>query len=366
MSAGSLEDGPKPSTMEATKEAQEAQLEAYRAAMRARHTNAPAGNEQTAETTAQRSEATEPTAVALAPQDVTDANVEPPPQPEPIVQNIDVPEGHVHDEVTGQVRRADAQGPMMRLNDFGDAGPQAHGGGFPGFRPDLDFPGQPFPPPFRAGAGGSGGPPQLPQGLEQALTPSQRQLLMEAMAEMGGGGPPGMFGGGGPPGMFGGGGPGGGFPGPGGFPGGGFPGGRRGGDPFGAFLGEDEGTPSNWDPRNARMTAEEEAIARRQAAELRARAAGQQPPPSAAQPSTAAADAAAVPRGAPAPAPRQEYGAAGGAGSDLPPQVRAHLERMQGIRQEWGPPGAMGMGGLDRDEDMTFERLSALTERIGK
>ena len=48
---------------------------------------------------------------------------------------------------------------------------------------------------------------------------------------------------------------------------------------LGPSFGEDEGTPSDWDPRNARMTEEEEAIARRQAAELRARAAGHPPPP---------------------------------------------------------------------------------------
>lgn len=317
---------------------------------------------------------------------------------------VNVPEGHIHDEITGQVRRADAQGPMMRLNDFGDGGAPLPGMGpagmgFPGFRPDMGFPGEPLPPRF-PGGGAPGGPPQLPQGLEQALTPSQRQLLMEAMAEMGGGppgfggGPGGGFPGGGFPGGPGGrfpGGPGGGFPG-GGFPGGGFPGfgGGGAGNPFGPSFGEDEGTPSNWDPRNARMTAEEEAIARRQAAELRARAAGQQPPApgaggAAAAPSTGAGGtgaAAEVGRGSGAAAGlalgggpqslREEalneqgldgYGGEAGGGG-MPPHVRAHLQQMQGIRREWGPPGAMG--GLDRDEDMTYERLSALTERIGK
>ena len=192
-----------------------------------------------------------------------------------------------------------------------------------------------------------------------------------------GGGPP-RPGGGFPGGM-----PGGGFPG-GGFPGGGFPGfPGRGGDPFGPSFGEDEGTPSNWDPRNARMTAEEEAIARRQAAELRARAAGQQPPPAEGAGATApqGAGAGAVDSGRAARAGpeagggprtlREEAlreqgleGYRGAAGGGLPPHVRAHLEQMQGIRRDWGPPGAAG--GLDRDEDMTYERLSALTERIGK
>ena len=53
----------------------------------------------------------------------------------------------------------------------------------------------------------------------------------------------------------------------------------------GPSFGEDEGTPSDWDPSNTRMTEEEEAIARRQAAE--AAVAGQPPPPS------SSADAAA-------------------------------------------------------------------------
>ena len=53
--------------------------------------------------------------------------------------------------------------------------------------------------------------------------------------------------------------------------------GRPGG--VGPSFGEDEGTPSDWDPRNACMTEEEEAIARRKTAELRASAAGQPPPP---------------------------------------------------------------------------------------
>lgn len=211
---------------------------------------------------------------------------------------------------------------------------------------------------------------------------------MEAMAEMGGppgfGGLGGGFPGGGLPGGPGGrfpGGPGGGFPG-GGFPGGGFPGFGGGGNPFGPSFGEDEGTPSNWDPRNARMTAEEEAIARRQAAELRARAAGQQPPATgagggAAAPSAGAGAAEAAGRAAgPGAGPAQgggprslreealrEQGLDGGGGG-MPEHLRAHLAQMQGIRREWGPPGAMG--GLDRDEDMTYERLSALTERIGK
>ncbi len=41
-------------------------------------------------------------------------------EPEVPRQAIEVPDGHVHDEFTGQVRRVDAQGPTMRLNDFGD------------------------------------------------------------------------------------------------------------------------------------------------------------------------------------------------------------------------------------------------------
>ena len=56
---------------------------------------------------------------------------------------------------------------------------------------------------------------------------------------------------------------------------------------LGPSFGEDEGTPSDWDPRNACMTEEEEAIARRQTTELRA--AGQPPPP------PCSADAAADP-----------------------------------------------------------------------
>ena len=49
----------------------------------------------------------------------------------------------------------------------------------------------------------------------------------------------------------------------------------------GPSFGEDECTPSDWDPSNARMMDEEQAIARRQAAEpaAEAAAAGRQPPP---------------------------------------------------------------------------------------
>ena len=163
--------------------------------------------------------------------------------------------GMVRDEVTGDVRPAAAQGRVQRLTD--DLPGVAPWGGFPG---PL---GGGFPGPM---GGGAPARPELPEQLRQALTDSQLELLFEAMGEVGGGFPA-MMGGSGfpglgmrsPPPMDG-------FGGMGDMPGlGGMPGMPR-GNPFGGFD-DEEGTPSNWNPRNARQSETEQEIHRRQAAE---------------------------------------------------------------------------------------------------
>jgi len=172
--------------------------------------------------------------------------------------------GMMRDEVTGDIRPAQAQGRVQRFTDDppgmgGMGGMGSMGMGFPAMG---EFPG--------GGGGGRGAAPgarpELPQHLSQALSASQLELLYEAMGEVGGGGMMGM-------GMMGMGGPTGGMQSmPGGdMPMGGMPmPGRRAPPPFGGGgLDDDEGTPSNWDPRNARQTENEQDVHRRQVAELR-------------------------------------------------------------------------------------------------
>jgi hypothetical protein len=184
------------------------------------------------------------------------------------------PAGMVRDDVTGEMRSAAAQGRVQRLTDDLP--------GMGGMGVDMGIPGRPLP--MGGFPGGLQGPrtpgarPELPQQLRQALSESQLELLYEAMGEVRGGFP--GFGGfpGGPP-------PGGGMGMPGGPPAGmpmpGFDMGmprRRAPPPFGGGFDDDEGMPSNWDPRNARQTETEQELRRRQVAELRARARGEAPP----------------------------------------------------------------------------------------
>jgi hypothetical protein len=182
------------------------------------------------------------------------------------------PAGMVRDEVTGEMRPAAAQGRVQRLTDdmpgmglgMGIPGMPTPMGGFPG---GLQGPRTP----------GARLPPELPQQLRQTLSESQLELLYEAMGEVGGGIPGfGRFPGGPPPGGMG-------MPAgpPGGMPMPGFDMGmprRRAPPPFGGGFDDDEGMPSNWDPRNARQTETEQELRRRQVAELRARARGEAPP----------------------------------------------------------------------------------------
>ena len=244
--------------------------------------------------------------------------------------------GMVRDEVTGDVRPAAAQGRVQRLTD--DLPGVAPWGGFPG---PL---GGGFPGPM---GGGAPARPELPEQLRQALTDSQLELLFEAMGEVGGGFPA-MMGGSGfpgglgmrssPPPMAG-------FGGMGDMPGlGGMPGMRR-GNPFGGFD-DEEGTPSNWNPRNARQSETEQEIHRRQAAELRARARGEAPPT---QPTGGTSTSAAAEGAAPSSGDGMVRDQV--TGEVRPAAAQGRVERLTdmpgGMAGMRGPPGGFpGMGGM--------------------
>ena len=278
----------------------------------------------------------------------------------------------VRDAVTGEQRHAGAQGRVQRLTD-----------GMSNVNMGLGVPAMPQA--AAANTGGGGGRPELPAQLRQALTQSQLDLLYEAMGEAGGmGGFAGLM------------------PGAGGLGAGMPPSAEMGAlaprlqaPPLGG-PDDEEGMPSNWDPRNARQTESEQDIHRRQVAELRARRAGQAPPPAPNSSSTSRVDAEAAAQdsggmvvdpvtGESRPAAAQGrmqrlvddeagagmMGAAGypvlpGMGAGEPMTLREMALREQAM-EGYGPPGRGGMPPWAQfgREPEGYEELSALSERIG-
>uniref|UniRef100_A0A7S4M0X0 RING-type E3 ubiquitin transferase n=1 Tax=Guillardia theta TaxID=55529 RepID=A0A7S4M0X0_GUITH len=243
--------------------------------------------------------------------------------------------------------------------------------------------------------------PMVPDAVRQALTPSQLELLYEAMGEQHGG-----FHG---------------FPGPSSFDpipsSAGFPaiGGNMAGDfppafmgagqgpprnrnPFGNVDDDGDGMPSNWDPRNARRSDDEERIHRQQVEELRRRQ-NQQGQPSSGQgeatqgsPETRQTQETTSgssmvqdeitgqmrPSHAQGPVQRLMDDFSSGPGfqpfdmrSDMPMTLREEALREQSL--EYGgaglgrmPPHVQGMlGAAIGSEEPSYEELSALQERIG-
>ena len=327
------------------------QVREYQEMMRARHTAAAAAATTEVEAAAPQEAAspseTMPTARNVA---VADGGGAEPVDGEAAANAInelvheDVGSGMVRDAVTGEVRPAVAQGRTERLMGGGGA--------------DVGMPGMPGMPFGRVG--------QVPNVVREHLTPEQLALFHEAVTASGPilGGPSPMFGaeGGGV-----------GFGGGGGF-GGGIP-------------GDDGGPPSNWDPRNARQTAEESGLHRQQAEQLRRRRAAARDGASARAPaeeSPAAAPPPSAGAAAGAPAPESRWpergrdagpgmagmlGGMGGTGVEgmTLREMALREQAMDGYGRPGGmPPGFPGMGALGMGgDDESFEALNALADRIG-
>uniref|UniRef100_A0A7S0EH18 RING-type E3 ubiquitin transferase n=1 Tax=Hanusia phi TaxID=3032 RepID=A0A7S0EH18_9CRYP len=233
--------------------------------------------------------------------------------------------------------------------------------------------------------------PMVPDTVRQALTPSQLELLYEAMGEQQGGFhgfpgpsnfdsmppprfpnaeshmprdfPPAFMGGQGPP---------------------------RNRNPFGNVDDDGEGMPSNWDPRNARRSDDEDRIHRQQVEELRRRQRQQNQPSTqgdAAETQETISGPAMVqdeitgqmrPSNAQGPVQRLTDDFSPGPGfqpfpmrSDMPMTLREEALREQSFEYGGGglgrmPPHVQSMlGGALGSEEPSYEELSALQERIG-